>query len=218
MFPESTNLNGIDLGYRPFSYFWPIGLKTHLLAKVKGAERKILLRRLIATKQLDDIPETLTRSALSDDERRARSYVHPAMMGGEFLPDMDEQEVEIARITLQSVTQDVTSVYARREGGRIYYRVVDEYEGDTLSDQRERISDQPLTLGELEAYFNAASDVFEALAMNFDVDSDLDHILIFAEATSPFYPQFGDLYARRIASWGEQLRSESPRVNSGGNQ
>ena len=31
---------GIDLTFRPESYFWPLGLETHLLARIKGAERK----------------------------------------------------------------------------------------------------------------------------------------------------------------------------------
>ena len=35
-------------------------------------------------------------------------------MGGEYLPDCDLNEVEIARITMASTTQDVTCVYAKR--------------------------------------------------------------------------------------------------------
>ena len=34
---------GIDLSFRPRSYFWPLGLETHLLARIKGAERKAAL-------------------------------------------------------------------------------------------------------------------------------------------------------------------------------
>lgn len=35
-------------------------------------------------------------------------------MSGEYLPDCDAGEVEIARITIQSTLLDVTAVYARR--------------------------------------------------------------------------------------------------------
>jgi hypothetical protein len=35
-------------------------------------------------------------------------------MGGEYLPDLIPNEVEIARITIASTTQDVTCVYARQ--------------------------------------------------------------------------------------------------------
>lgn len=58
--------------------------------------------------------------------------MHPKFMGGEYLPDRNSGEVEIARITIASTTRDVTSVYAKRGKHRIYYRVVDEYNGDTL--------------------------------------------------------------------------------------
>ena len=36
---------GIDLDSRPNSYFWPKGLETHLLSRIKGAERKAALKR-----------------------------------------------------------------------------------------------------------------------------------------------------------------------------
>jgi hypothetical protein len=51
----------------------------------------------------------------------------------------------IAGITIASTTQDVTCVYARRGKNRIHYRVVDEYQGDTLSDRQARTSVRPLT-------------------------------------------------------------------------
>ena len=59
----------------------------------------------------------------------ALGRIHPAFMGGEYLPDLSQDEVKIARITIASTTQDVTSVYARRGKNRIHYRVVDEYGG-----------------------------------------------------------------------------------------
>ena len=42
--PSLPCLFGIDLSYRPRSYFWPLGLKTHLLAHIKGAERRAALK------------------------------------------------------------------------------------------------------------------------------------------------------------------------------
>ena len=61
-------------------------------------------------------------------------------MGGEYLPNRQATEVEIARINIDSTTSDVTSVYAKVGKNRIYYRVVDEYNGDTLSDKHTRSS------------------------------------------------------------------------------
>jgi hypothetical protein len=54
-------------------------------------------------------------------------------MGGNYLPDTEEGEVEIARIEIASTTFDVTCLFAKQNNGRILYRVVDEYEGDTLT-------------------------------------------------------------------------------------
>jgi len=97
-------------------------------------------------------------------------------MGGEYLPALSQNEVMIASITIASTTQDVTSVYARRGRKRIYYRVVDEYGGETLSGRSTRSSTQPLTRGQLEQFFNGAWSIFHVLAMNFD-DYDLARML-----------------------------------------
>jgi len=152
---------GIDLSFRPTSYFWPLGLEKHLLARIKGAERKVALQRLIDVGRLDEVPDFLARSGLSDSDRAALGRLHPAFMGGEYLPDIKQEEVIIASITIASVTQDVTCVYARRGRSRIYYGVVDEYGGDTLSGKAFRTSTRPLTLGQLESFFNQAWSIFD---------------------------------------------------------
>jgi hypothetical protein len=77
-------------------------------------------------------------------------------MGGEYLPNRRDTEVEIARINIDSTTSHVTSVYDRPSKDRIYCRVVDEYRGDTLSEKRTRSSKRPLSLGELITFFLAA--------------------------------------------------------------
>ena len=68
-------------------------------------------------------------------------------MGGEYLPSFSGEEIEIARIVLASVTQDVYSIRAKRLGKLIAYCVVDEYES-TLNLAMES-STQPLSLEEL---------------------------------------------------------------------
>src|SRR2546430_14178539 len=86
---------GIDLQFRPASYFWPLKLETHLLTHVKGAERRATLRRLVDAERLDEIPDFLARSALGVAERQVLGRIHPAFMGGEYLPDRFATEVEI---------------------------------------------------------------------------------------------------------------------------
>ena len=94
-----------------------------------------------------DIPPVLLQSALPDPLRQYLGSLHPSGMGGEYLPDLTTQEVEIARITIASTTQDVTCVYARRAGYAIALRVVDEYDGGTLSIKRGLKYPGPLSLG-----------------------------------------------------------------------
>ena len=207
---ESSDLGGIDLGFRPKSYFWPLGLETHLLSRIKGAERKAALKRLIDSGNLDGIPDFLAESALSSDERQALGRIHPAFMGGEYLPDLMPNEVMVARITIASTTQDVTCVYARRTKNRIHYRAVDEYEGETLSDRRTRTSVKPLSLGELEKFFNGAWSIYEVLEGNFGDDGyDLDEMQDFVVGVeSEFYPDLDALYRRRIAAWAAEHHVE----------
>jgi hypothetical protein len=81
---------------------------------------------------------------LPDEHRLALGRLHPSFMGGEYLPDRRDTEVEIARLNIDSTTSDVTSVYARLGKDRINYRVVDEYDGDTLTEKRTRSSKRQL--------------------------------------------------------------------------
>jgi hypothetical protein len=201
---------GIDLQFRPPSYFWLRGLETHLLARIKGAERKAALKRLIEAGRINEIPDFLAQSALSKRDRQALGRIHPAFMGGEYLPDLLQNEVAIARITIASTTQDVTSVYARRGKDRIRYRVVDEYENGTLSGKNTRTSTRPLTLGELEGFLNGAWSIFDVLAMNFGHSGyDRDEMLNFvADVESQFYPNIGALYERRIEAWATARREK----------
>jgi len=198
---QASDLAGINLDYRPKSYFWPLGLETHLLSRVKGAERKAALKALIDAGRLEEIPEQLAKSGLTEAERRSLGRIHPAFMGGEYLPDLMPNEVMIARITIASTTQDVTCVYARRGKDRIHYRVVDEYGGDTLSGTTSRTSTLPLTLGDLEEFFSGAWSLLEVLGMNFSEDGyDEDEMQSFVVGIdSEFYPQLEHLYRSKIS-------------------
>ena len=104
--PAVPEVPGVDLSFRPTSYFWPLGLETHVLARIKGAERRAAVQRLIDAGRLDEVPSFLRQSSLSDADRQAIGRIHPAFMGGEYLPDLTSHEVEIARITIASVTQE----------------------------------------------------------------------------------------------------------------
>jgi hypothetical protein len=163
------NAQGIGLRYRPTSYFWATDHHIPLVSDIKGAERRKLFEHALRHGQINLAPD-LQRHALLEDQRQALGRIHPVFMGGEYLPSAKGQEVEIARITIASTTQDVTSVYARRAGQRIHYRVVDEYNGDTLEGKGTRTSTQPLTLVQLVDFFLRTWNLIGCLDCNFGDD------------------------------------------------
>jgi len=164
---------------------------------VKGALVKAHLRELLASDRHDEVARLLVEEGVPEDEIRALGSIHPLFMGGNYLANPELGEVEIARIFIQSTTGDVTSVYARPHEGRIRYRVVDEYDGDTLnSSKATRESDKPLTLGELHAFFTNAWPFHWVLDMNFQ--GDVEGMLGFFVAESDFYPDLDALCRQRV--------------------
>jgi hypothetical protein len=197
----------IDGSYRPTNYFWAYDRDIRLASNIKGAERKALYERLLKEGDSAACDELLTQSSLTVEQRR-RANVHPAFMGGEYLPDCDPNEVEIARITIASTTQDVTCVYAKRVAGGIDYRVVDEYEGMTLDDETARRTSEPMALSELVQFFMTAWDLRMVLDANFVENGyPRSHARGFiVDASSSFYAEFGNAMDNYVEDW---VRSES---------
>ena len=119
-------------------------------------------------------------------------------MGGEYLPDCLDEEVEIARVCYASTTADVTSIRARRVGPAIIcYRVVDEH-GCNYELPLER-SSQPLSLGQLiELIDKTNSDdgygqglVLPVLQGNYDAVPESENLRDFVSVESDFYPAVG---------------------------
>jgi hypothetical protein len=187
-----------DLDFRPASYFWPVTHETHVLAAIKGERRRQAIREAFDTNRLTELDEYYAVPVLREDDRRALGALHPSFMGGEYLPNRQETEVEIARINIDSTTSDVTSVYAKAGKNRIYYRVVDEYEGDTLNEKRTRSSKRPLTLEELITFFLGAWSLQAVLEGN-QLDRDEAHD--FTHPSSEFYPEFETAIRARIDRW-----------------
>ena len=199
----------IDLAYRPKSYFWAYDNNIKLASDIKGAERKAMYERALRSGDIELANSIISAPELTNEERKAHSGIHPAWMGGEYLPNLEAQEVEIARITIASTTQDVTCVYAKRGSSRIHYRVVDEYENMTL-DERTRTSLRPLTLIELFDFFIKGWDLFCCLEANFsDHGYHREEVQGFiVDASSSFYAEFGDLVTQRVDTWVDQRQEE----------
>jgi len=198
---------GIDYKWRPGSYFWAQEKGIMLPSDIKGAARRGIYQDALADGHADALEPQFLQHALSHQERSSFGSLHPWMMGGEYLPNRKTSEVEIARITIASTTSDVTCVYAKRVGKRIHYRVVDEYEGMTLSEKTTRTSLRPLTLKELLDFFMQAWNLLEVLDMNFsehDYLRDEVHGFI-TGASSSFYSQFGEAITATVDTWLDEV-------------
>lgn len=194
----SVSKPDIDYAFRPASYFWPITRETHLIAAIKGERRRNVVRSAYANNTADRLSGHYTVPVLAEQDRRALGAVHPSYMGGEYLPNRQETEVEIARINIDSTTSDVVCIYAKAGKDRIFYRAVDEYEGDTLGEKTTRTSKCPLTLKQLVAFFLRAWALREVLESN---ELDLDDALAFTRPSSEHYPQFAAAIYAEIADW-----------------
>ena len=186
----------IDLDFRPAGYFRPQPLEDYRLAQVKNSQLRAHLRRLLASERHDEVVRILREEGVSDADCRALERIHPLYMGGNYLPNPRPGEVEIARIQIYSTTGDTAAVYARRVGGRIRYRVVDEYAGENLEGKTQRDSMKPLTLGELHGLLTRAWRFHEILECNFE--GDVEGMLGFFRAESDFYPDLDALCRQEV--------------------
>lgn len=193
-----------DPDFRPASY-WPKEPDVAVrLSRIKGSVRRRLAEAALrerGSKALAEHPELLTES-LDEETRRRWGALHPWNMGSEFLPDLDEGEVEIARIELASVTADVVSFRARPHGAGIRYRVVDEYGMDAVL--LDRASVEPLSAGEVVELIDGTGLIEEVLEMNFG-DAP-EEAAGFVTVSSAFYPGLRAYYEEWVAAWISRRR------------
>jgi hypothetical protein len=192
---------GIDLKFRPSDRLFPMTAEKLLLSRVKGTWRREVLTMAVAEDYFNEVDPFFTQVALDNEERRARGAVHPTFMGGEYLPDFKEGEIEVARIDLRSVTADAISIRLRRLPIGFAYRVVDEYmdenENGLLEPPTFLLADRPLTLaqfGEFAIRVSRLTDICDT-----DRFDSVDEAQGFVSASSEFYPQFSAYVAAAIA-------------------
>ena len=208
---QVPEVEGVDLDFAPRSYFTERDLGLAIPSDIMGRARRDMARRLAAdpSSSADDVPPELLESVLSAAQRHALGAIHPSLMGGEYLPPLRKGEVEIARISLESVTADQISVRARRTKKGIAYSIVDEYDGGSAYELRARVSTAPLSMRELVAMLDGAHEgggaVLCHLELNADTKEDAEGLLGFVSVESDFYPELGRYYARRMSQWYAEL-------------
>ena len=195
--------NKYDMDFRPKSY-WRDAIMARL-ANIKGDIRRRTVLDAFNSGSAGRLEESMLQESLPENMREAVGKIHPTYMGGEYLPDSEENEVEIARVRLMSTTGDVFSVRARYDGKYIYYRVVDEYESD-LKASPER-SERPLSFEELIALINGiegASDNGNGLTSVFrDEGASPD----FVNVSSIFYPDLERWYREEAVEEADRFQS-----------
>lgn len=205
----------IDLSFRPGTY-WPGSPdREMLLSRIQGKARRELARKALEEEEVAGLTAFLGREELDAFDREMWGRIHPMCMGGEYLPSMDQGEVEIARVSLKSTTGDQISVRACREGDKIRYSVVDEYETDFIP--AFEVSDRPLTLEEIVNFLDGTEQA------NYDYQGGLiqiywedpfgsygtvDERLDFVSVESGFYPELAEYYEKLGALWRQQQLEE----------
>ncbi len=183
-----------NLDFRPPSYFQDVDPPTLIVASILGEERRKDVKERIAKGTLHPVicGDWLTESKLDDDLRTLIGRSHPRFMGGEYLPPLADDEIEIARIVCASIMQDVTSIRARRRSSRIHYRVVDEYENQFATSRAWSL--KPLTMRELVSLINS-SGIDDGLMDHglvysiIDATDEPESVRDFITVASSFYPE-----------------------------
>lgn len=193
-----------DLGYRPDGYVREEESVEDLIAQIKGSASRKMARDLVEQGRADRAV-LLARSLLPEAVQILEAS-DPRFMGGNYLPPLEPGEVEVARITLESTTADVTAVYAcqTKEGG-FQYRVVDEYGGEGLLEPHAAKSSKPMSMGEFAGFLLHACGLVETLQDNFG--DDVEEALAFFSVESDFYPELDrvcrQIVARQLGLEGE---------------
>ena len=214
---KSRYPSGFDYGFRPSSSFKDLDPNTLIVASILGEERRKDVLERLKSGNFDPLVwgDWLTESKLDNSTRKILGQGHPSFMGGEYLPSIAEEEIEIARIVLASVTQDVYSVRARRTGKRISYRVVDEY--NTKFTLRRKSSAKPLSLKELIGLIDGSNHegderteglVFSTIAWNVESTGDSEEMRGFIAVSSGFYPELEGYYEEVITEYLDEFLTE----------
>lgn len=129
-----------------------------IVRRIKGNYRRHFVSRAMQDEGVDSVSEAWKDHDISEVLKGALGQQSPRFRGGEDLPDLEEGEVEIARLTLaNSVHGEVTSLRAKRieQSGKISLRMVDEYESEITLPYES--ADVPLTAQQVVCLFRDAN-------------------------------------------------------------
>lgn len=151
-------------------------------------------------------PKNYFEFPLGDNESYSESL---KMLGKEFLSELKENEVEIARLEMASTTQDVYSIRARLTKNKILYHIEDEYEKDFWPIAGIKSSKEPLTFKKLIKLIDNTSssdhDYFFGAARDYNYEDGYDKnpedYSHFESMDSRFYPELYQYYKLQNDLW-----------------
>jgi len=201
-------LSKYDMGYRPQTYWiYEIPYK-RAKATVKGNIRRVIAEKALRGDPIGFSDPYAVDQSLPNEEREARGRLHPMFMGGEYLPDYEKGEVEVARICYNSVLGDVVSIRARQNGGQIFYNVVNEYGDPYIIGIK--CSEKPLTFEEIIRLIDTSNHYAEESPCGL-VMSEVNYIYnssnigfaasFISSVESAFYSELGSWYEEVIDEW-----------------
>ena len=196
----------IDYQFRPKSYWEFSNPLEAILATIKGTERRRMIRAFWEAGKIEDVPDEALQESLSDQDRAQWGRLHPSFMGGEYLPNLEPDQIEIARIELKSTMADTISVRARKDGTAICYSIIDEYESEFRITPQQTL--EPLTLWQLICLIDSATDQdsngIAVVERNREFGDD------FAQVVSSFYPDVSRHYEQLTHSVLRQNQKSAP--------
>jgi hypothetical protein len=201
---------GINYDFSPESYWLELDPLAAIIKNVKGERRRQLIREAWKAGLFEDLAQELISDELPESPRTQLSRIHPSFMGGEYLPDLEVGEVEIARICLRSTTADVISLLAAPCNRGISYRIVDEYEEMYVLPIA--VSAVPLSLADVIRQLDEANDPVGKLtggaSLGFNIGCTRDcarsELRNFTRISSIQYPELETHYEDVFDDWVAQ--------------
>ena len=201
-----------DLEYRP--EYWNDAVRI-VLANIKGEYRRRRALELIRQGRTESLSDWLITERLPIEDREFTGKIHPALMGGEYLPHYGSGEVEIARVSIRSVTSDVISIRAKMRVDRITYRIVDEYE--TGYRFQPKSTAKPLTLGEIVGLIDgvkvpggSSHRGLTTMLRESNRACEPEKLADFVKISSAFYPDLERWYEEEAREWLATERKAPP--------
>ncbi len=210
---------GIDLDFRPHSYIADESPIEIILQSIMGENRRQMARGMLeamSDHELECMRDEVLHNGFPSYFQNYLESRDWSWMGGEYLPQLMPGEFEIARVVLQSTTQDVYSLRARRSSktGRYYYRFVDEYLCSFVLTRKS--STGPLTMRQLIRLIDSADmdgtnptwawpgpvrlpEFF--VYYNIGNPGEAEKGLAFISLDSVVYPQLNSYYEQRMRRW-----------------